>query len=239
MDKSHFLPVCPRDWEFSQSIEFIGTAVPWNLCAVQRTAEDYGLNRCSRASEEEWKFPSAVRKLWFPHCETSSFPLRGTWSDLTYVCEAVTNSAAVESTWHHDCFKELSNRLRNKEWRRPSTTPCQENKLHPSFRAPNGAGPAQDVVHEPMKAGATTCPHEEVNEDCTDDLNASRFLKVFPLAPIMYFNVVLAKGWGKGDFLPEILSHTSQWLYIHPDFPKTCGFPMQGSWKKSSLLPLS
>jgi len=45
-----------------------------------------------------------------------------------------------------------------------------------------------------MKAGATTCPHEEVNEDCTDDLNASRFLKVFPLAPIMYFNVVLAKG---------------------------------------------
>ena len=64
---------------------------------------------------------------------------------------------------------------------------------HP-FRVLNGAGPAQDVVHELMKAGTTTRPHEEVNEDYMGDLNSSRFLKVLPLAPIMFFNVVLTKG---------------------------------------------
>lgn len=77
----------------------------------------------------------------------------------------------------------------------------QENKFHHPFRVLNWAGPAQAVVHEPMKAGTTTRPHKELNENYMGDLNSSRFLKVLPLAPIIFFNVVLTKGWGKGDFL--------------------------------------
>lgn len=52
----------------------------------------------------------------------------------------------------------------------------------------------QDVVHELMKAGTTTHPHEEVSEDYMGDLNSSRFLKVLLLAPVMFLNIVLTKG---------------------------------------------
>lgn len=58
----------------------------------------------------------------------------------------------------------------------------------------DGAGAVQDVVRELMKAGTTTRPHQELDEDYMSDLNSSRFLKVLPLAPIMFFNVVLTKG---------------------------------------------
>lgn len=55
------------------------------------------------------------------------------------------------------------------------------------------AGAVQDVVQELMKAGATTRPHQELDEDYMGDLNSSRFFKVLPLAPIMFCNVVLTK----------------------------------------------
>lgn len=65
----------------------------------------------------------------------------------------------------------------------------------------SGVGPAQDVVHEPMKAGTTTRLHKDMNEDYTGDLNSSRFFKALLLTPIMFFNVFLTKIWGKGNFL--------------------------------------
>lgn len=63
-----------------------------------------------------------------------------------------------------------------------------------SIQGTDGAGAVQDVVHELMKAGTTTRPHQDLDEDYTGDLNSSRFFKVLPLALIMFFNVVLTKG---------------------------------------------
>lgn len=166
----------------------------WQFPEITSQYKNHIFNKWNGASEVKthlWSFQSC-----FPHCAP--------WGHKKWSDECLWSSHKQRCCRKHMILWLFLKSfltgwaIRNKEGPAPlcaKKTNCITRSGHQQGRSCAGCGAWADEswYHNPSTPGLEWGLH--------GDLNSTRFFKVLPLAPIMFFNVVLTKGWGKGDFL--------------------------------------